>query len=73
MSIGILVSWSGLGWMAQMAEDFPHHEALETANHPCLALSLRRSAPDVVDHHGLMAPHAHDAVKGRRWPAEVGA
>src|SRR6185295_688169 len=28
MSIGILVSWSGLGWTAQMAEDFPHHEAL---------------------------------------------
>src|SRR5687768_13644011 len=46
-----------------MAEDFPHHEALEAANDLGLALSLRRAAPDVVD-RGLMAPHAHDAVKG---------
>jgi hypothetical protein len=59
MSIGILVSWSGLGWTAQMAEDFPHHEALETANDLCLALSFGRAAPDVVD-RGLMAPHAQD-------------
>ena len=65
MSTGILVSWSGVGWTAQMAEDFPDHEALETANDLCLALSFGRAAPDVVD-RGLMAPHAHDdhAVKG---------
>jgi hypothetical protein len=64
-SIGVLVGWSGLGWTAQMAEDFPHHEALEAANDLGLALSLRRAAADIVD-RGLVAPHAHDdhAVKG---------
>ena len=48
-----------------MAEDFPDHEALETANDLGLALSLRRAAPDIVD-RGLMTAHAHDdhAVKG---------
>jgi hypothetical protein len=37
-----------------MAENFPHHEALEAANDLRLALSFRRSAADVVD-RGLMA------------------
>ena len=48
-----------------MAEDFPDHEALETANDLRLALSFRRAAPDVVDRR-LVAAHAHDdhAVKG---------
>ena len=57
MPTDILVRWSGLGWTAQIAEDFPHYEALETANDLCVALSFRRSAPDVVD-RGLMAPHS---------------
>src|ERR671917_2891025 len=65
MSTGILVSWSGFGWTAQMAEDFPHHEALETTNDLRLALSFGGTAADIVD-RGLMAAHAHDdhAVKG---------
>ncbi len=46
-----------------MAEDFPHHEALETAHDLRLALSFGRAAPDVVDRR-LVAAHAHDAVKG---------
>src|SRR3954453_23807971 len=65
MSTGILVTGSGFGWTAQVAEDFPHHEALETAHDLRLALSFRRSAPDVIDRR-LVAAHAHDdhAVKG---------
>ena len=48
-----------------MAEDFPHHEALEAAHDLGLALAFRHTAADVVD-RGLMAPHAHDdhAVEG---------
>jgi hypothetical protein len=64
-SSGDLVGWSGLGWAAQMAEDFPHHEALEAANDLGLALSFCRAASDVVD-RGLVAPHPHGdyAVEG---------
>src|SRR5689334_3157054 len=46
-----------------MAEDFPDHEALEAANDLRLALSFSGTAADIVD-RGLMAAHAHDAVKG---------
>jgi hypothetical protein len=59
MSTGILIRWSGFGWTAQMAEDFPHHEALEAANDLGLGLSFRRAASDVVD-RGLVAAQAHD-------------
>ena len=57
MSTGILIGWSGFGWTAQMAEDFPRHEALEAAIDLRLALSFRRAASDVVD-RGLAAEQA---------------
>lgn len=44
MSTGILIRCSGFGWTAQMAEDFPHDEALEAANdRDCRAIGFSRS------------------------------
>ncbi|MGF7212942.1 hypothetical protein GGE65_007578 [Skermanella aerolata] len=42
-----------------MAEDFPHHEALEAANDLHLALSFGRAASDIVDRR-LVAAQAHN-------------
>jgi hypothetical protein len=66
---GVLVRWKGLGWTAQMAEAFPHYEALETANDLGLALALRHAVADVIN-RGLMVAYAHDdhAVGGWRCP-----